>query len=94
MDDPVTSRKRHQVGTARRMETRNGVLPSGPGPVSRDDLRRANGETRRPGGRSLPQPEPARDRVIGAEDGIRTRDLDLGKVARYRCATSARDDAP
>ena len=25
----------------------------------------------------------------GAEDGIRTRDPHLGKVMRYRCATSA-----
>jgi hypothetical protein len=27
--------------------------------------------------------------AIGAEDGIRTRDPHLGKVMRYRCATSA-----
>ena len=26
---------------------------------------------------------------FGAEDGIRTRDPNLGKVVRYRCATSA-----
>jgi hypothetical protein len=26
---------------------------------------------------------------IGAEDGIRTRDLLLGKETRYHCATSA-----
>jgi hypothetical protein len=26
---------------------------------------------------------------LGAEDGIRTRDPNLGKVVRYRCATSA-----
>jgi hypothetical protein len=28
----------------------------------------------------------------GAEDGIRTRDPHLGKVMRYRCATSALDN--
>ena len=27
--------------------------------------------------------------LFGAEDGIRTRDPHLGKVMRYRCATSA-----
>ena len=27
--------------------------------------------------------------LSGAEDGIRTRDPNLGKVVRYRCATSA-----
>ncbi len=30
--------------------------------------------------------------VVGAEDGIRTRDPHLGKVMRYRCATSAWND--
>ena len=35
-----------------------------------------------------------RRRLNGAEDGIRTRDLLLGKETRYRCATSARMMVP
>ena len=33
--------------------------------------------------------KPLTRTFFGAEDGIRTRDPHLGKVMRYRCATSA-----
>ena len=37
----------------------------------------------------IPRPNRARDNNLGAEDGIRTRDFDLGKVALYHWVTPA-----